>query len=158
MDANADPHVIAADLLPTPFSAAEIRDELRGGALFRIRVEAADGSVTERINRLIDGDDEGITTESWTADAEPTRRRSTWRELQEHAAFPAALARRSIEVLEHPLGRAELIRYDVADPDGDEVFWFSPAHPGMPVRYEISTADGVMRTTVVEITRDADRG
>ena len=36
MTENPDPHVVADGLLPTPFTAAEIRDALRGGAACRL--------------------------------------------------------------------------------------------------------------------------
>lgn len=155
MDENPDPHVVAAGLLPTPFTADEIRAALRGGAVIRIRTDAPDGTVTERINRFSDGDDVGaiLTIHPAAAPGAAVSKRVTWRELQAHAAFPAELTTVTTETVAHPLGRLECLRYDVRDDDGDTVFWFALAHPGMPVRYETTDAAGTTRTTVLAITR-----
>lgn len=156
MTENPDPHVVAEGLLPTPFTAAEIRDALRAGAVIRVRIEEPDGTTTERINRFSAGDDDGALLESHPADAPEAAKgaRVTWRELQAHAAFPADRTTVATEVIEHPLGRLECRRYDVADEDGGSVFWFALAHPGMPVRYETTDATGTTRTTVLAILTD----
>jgi len=75
----------------------------------------------------------------------------TWLELQQHAAFPGQLTQVSSETIEIPLGRLGCIRYDVREDAEVATFWFSPAHPGMPVRYE---SDGA-HTTVIEIMTTA---
>ena len=77
--------------------------------------------------------------------------RVTWLELQQHAAFPEQLTQVSSETIEVPLGRLDCIRYDVREDAEVATFWFSPEHPGMPVRYEAGGA----RTTVIEITTTA---
>ncbi|GAB6856133.1 hypothetical protein JCM13591A_02380 [Microbacterium xylanilyticum] len=155
MTENPDPHIVADGLLPTPFTAAEIRDALRGGATIRIRTEAPDGAATERVNRFSDGDADGATLTAHPADdpGSAVSKRVTWRELQAHAAFPAERTTVGSETIEHPLGRLECRRYAVRDDDGDTVFWFALAHPGMPVRYETTDAAGTTRTTVLAITR-----
>ncbi|WP_159577247.1 hypothetical protein [Microbacterium sp. 8M] len=155
MTENPDPHVVADGLLPTPFTAAEIRDALRGGATIRIRTDAPDSTVAERINRFSDGDEDGATLTSHPA-GDPGAagaKRVTWRELQAHAAFPAERTTVGSDTIEHPLGRLECRRYDVRDDDGDTVFWFALAYPGMPVRYETTDETGTTRTTVLAITR-----
>lgn len=57
--------------------------------------------------------------------------------------------------LETPLGVLECRRYDTSEaPDAPvESFWFSLAHPGMPVRYEVPVHGGVLRTTVLSVTQ-----
>ena len=155
MDATPDPHVIADGLLPTPFTAAEIRAALRGGAVIRIRTSLPDGRVEDRVNRFREGDGEGATLDRWSIDSpsEVSSSRVTWRELQAHAAFPADRTVARTETLaEHPLGRVRCLRYNVTDSDGGAIFGFSLAHPGMPVQYESTDADGTTRTTVQEIT------
>lgn len=154
MDESPDPHVVAEDLLPTPFTADEIREALRGGVAYRIRTEAPDGTVTERISRYSAGDDGGALLENHPVGAPEAAAggRVTWRELQAHAAFPADRTVASTETIDHPLGRLECLRYDVHGDDGDSVFWFALAHPGMPVRYASTDAAGTTRTTVLEIT------
>ncbi|REJ05715.1 hypothetical protein DY023_09010 [Microbacterium bovistercoris] len=149
-----DPHVLGPGLLPTPFSAAQIAASSRAGKEIRMRVELADGTTFERFSRFRDGDDEGATLEQWRADAADavSSRRVTWRELQEHAAFPVETTVASVDTVDLPLGRLECLRYDTAAADEPPAtFWFSPEHPGMPVRYEVRTDAGTSRTTVEEI-------
>jgi hypothetical protein len=155
----SDPHLLDADLLPTPFSADEIREGCPEGRTIRLLVEPAQGEPFERVNRFVDCDESGATLERWrlgadgSIDGEPERARTTWLDLQRHAAFPAEGATRSRETLELPIGRVECLRYDVrmSPPDNAPVatFWFALDHPGMPVRYEQPTGGGVDRTTMV---------
>ncbi|GAA1509929.1 hypothetical protein BJ978_001169 [Agromyces terreus] len=165
-DAARDPHVLGPGLLPTPFTADEIRAATGEGKTIVLLVEAPDGSRFERVNRFGDCDAEGATLEQWRLDAaggidgEATSERVAWRELQEHASFPAESTRRTTVTIETPLGRIECLRYEVGaaagESDADEpvaTFWFSPEHPGMPVRYEIPTPAGTMRTTAIAIER-----
>ncbi|MFC4138670.1 MULTISPECIES: hypothetical protein [unclassified Microbacterium] len=150
----ADPHLLGPGLLPTPFSADQIAASSRAGKQIRMRVEQPDGTTFERFSRFRDGDDEGATLEQWRADApdQVSSRRVTWRELQAHAAFPVDSTVASVETVDLPLGRLECLRYDTAAADEPPAtFWFSPGHPGMPVRYEVRTDVGTTRTTVEEI-------
>ena len=155
MDENPDPHIVAEGLLPTPFTANEIRAALRHGAVIRILDEAADGTSLERINRFSEGDDDGatLTSHALASPGAAVSKRVTWRDLQAHAAFPADRTVVATETIEHPLGRLACLRYDVGDDDGSAVFWFALAHPGMPVQYEATDAAGRTRTIVQEITR-----
>ncbi|MFY9714282.1 MAG: hypothetical protein WAK00_12475 [Microbacterium sp.] len=154
----SDPHVIGPGLLPTPFTAAEIRDATGAGKTIRLRVESPDGSTFERVNRFRETDAEGATLDRWNADSPDAVASGhvTWVELQSHAAFPAERTTVSTETLELPIGRVECLRYDTKDaPDAEtETFWFSTAHPGMPVRFDAPVGGGVIRTTVVSIERD----
>jgi hypothetical protein len=156
MDTN-DPHILGPGILPTPFTAAEIREETGSGTTIRLRIEHPDGTVGERMNRFRDTDAEGATLERWATDDPDAvvASRVTWAELQAHAAFPTDGTSVSTEALETPFGTLDCRRYDTAEEPGGPVasFWFSLAHPGMPVRFEVAVGGGVMRTTVVEITR-----
>ncbi|MBS1697842.1 MAG: hypothetical protein JST25_05490 [Actinobacteria bacterium] len=156
MDTGSDPHVMGEGLLPTPFTAEELRDALRGGVTIRLRVEAPDGTVTERVNRYSAGDDEGVLLENHPlgAPGEAVGGRVAWRELQAHAALPAHRTTITRETIEHPLGRLDCLRYDLHDDEGGAVFWFALAHPGMPVQYDTTDAAGTTRTTVQEIVAD----
>jgi len=163
-----DPHVLGPGLLPTPFTADEIRAATGAGKTIRLLVEQPDGERFLRVNRFVAVDAEGATLEQWRVDAaggvdgEVLSGQVTWHELQEHAAFPAELTTRSTATLEIALGDAaatslDCLRYEVRDvDDGDQVtrFWFALAYPGMPVRYEIPTPAGVLRTTVTAIEVD----
>ncbi|MGW9631841.1 hypothetical protein ACWGST_14160 [Agromyces sp. NPDC055520] len=163
----SDPHLLGPGLLPTPFTADEIRSASGAGKLIRILVEQPDGERFERINRFSDCDADGAMLERWLVAAdggvegEVSSGRVTWRELQGHAAFPADRTTVVEETLELPIGRVECLRYDTRDEAGDgdereadvaaETFWFARAFPGMPVRYESPTPVGVVRTTVLAV-------
>jgi len=160
-----DAHVLGPDLLPTPFTAAEIREALGAGVTITLFVESPDGTEHERVHRFAQTDAEGATLSAWFTHApdDVVVSRVTWRELQEHAAFPRAQTTITDEELELPLGRLACRRYEIADAPGApvETYWFSPAHPGMPVRYEVPLDGGVLRTTVRSIrpiSTDADSG
>ncbi|MCD5345625.1 hypothetical protein PX701_00020 [Agromyces sp. H3Y2-19a] len=156
----SDPHVLGPGLLPTPFTADEIRAASGVGKLIRLLVELPGGERFERVNRFSGCDPEGATLEQWRLDAAGdvdgavTNERVTWLELQEHAAFPADHTERTTEVIESPLGTLECLRYATRHGDAGSsvsVFWFAPGYPGMPVRYEVPTPSGVVRTTVVSV-------
>ncbi|HWV47929.1 MAG TPA: hypothetical protein VN035_00610 [Microbacterium sp.] len=158
-DAEPDAHLLGPGLLPTPFTADEIRRATGGGKTIRIRIDNPDGSRTLRVNRFRETDADGATLDRWTAgptgivEGEITSSRVTWLDLQRHAAFPSDRTVLSTETLDLPIGRVECLRYEVrstADAEPD-TFWFSVAHPGMPVQYETAVDSGIQRTTVIAI-------
>ncbi|SFR66348.1 hypothetical protein SAMN05428970_0020 [Agromyces sp. CF514] len=163
--AGPDPHVLGPGLLPTPFTADEIRAASGAGKTIGLVVELPSGERFERVNRFVDCDAEGATLEQWRLDAagdvdgDVASGRVTWRDLQEHAAFPAEHTTRSGVTLELVLGgeavALDCLRYEVRHGVGDDVqvtrFWFALAYPGMPVRYEVPTPTGLARTTVTAI-------
>lgn len=144
----SDPHILGPGLLPTPFTAEEIRTATGRGKTIRIRIDLPDGSIATRVNRFSETDADGATLERWSlADrSDVSADRVTWLDLQRHAAFDTATTTVSTETLVLPLGELTCLRYETAD----GTFWFSPGHPGMPVRYE---SDGVS-TTVESIEHD----
>jgi hypothetical protein len=145
---TSDPHILGPGLLPTPFTADEIRDATGSGTTIHLLLEGPDGPLGENINRFHDTDAEGATLDRWSP-ADPkavVSDRVTWLDLQGHAAFDAETTTMATESLTTPLGDLTCRRYDTAD----GTFWFSSAHPGMPVVYE---SEG-MRTTVLSIERD----
>jgi hypothetical protein len=143
-----DPHLLGPGLLPTPFTADEIREATGAGKTIRLLLEGPDGPLGEHVNRFHDTDAEGATLDRWNATDPKTvvSHRVTWLELQGHAAFDAETTSVSTVSLTSPLGDLTCRKYET----GDGVFWFSIAHPGMPVQYE---SDG-MRTTVLAIELD----
>lgn len=145
---TTDPHLLGPGLLPTPFTADEIRDATGSGKTIRLLLEGPDGPLGEHVNQFTDTDAEGATLERWAADDPKAvvSHRVTWAELQGHAAFDAGTTSVSTVSVRTPLGDLTCRRYDTED----GVFWFSLAHPGMPVQYE---SDG-LRTTVLSITQD----
>lgn len=145
---SPDPHVLGPGLLPTPFTAAEIRDATGAGKLIRLQLDGPDGPLGEHVNRFRETDAEGATLDRWAV-ADPravVSNRVTWLELQGHAAFDAGTTSVSTVSLSSPLGELTCRRYDTED----GVFWFSIAHPGMPVLHE---SEG-LRTTVLSIEHD----
>lgn len=145
---DSDPHLLGPGLLPTPFTADEIRDATGAGRLIRLLLEGPDGPMGEHVNRFSDTDEEGATLARWAAEdpSAVVSNRVTWAELQGHAAFDADTTSVSTVRLSTPLGELTCRRYDT----DDGVFWFSIDHPGMPVQYE---SDG-LRTTVLSIELD----
>ncbi|WP_051159361.1 hypothetical protein [Agromyces subbeticus] len=163
----SDPRVLGPGLLPTPFTADEIRRASGTGKTIRLLVEEPGGQRYERVNRFSNCDDQGATLERWRVaadggvDGEVSTARVTWHELQGHAAFPIERTTVTDEVLELPIGRLACRRYGVhgdepGEPDESadaaaETFWFAASHPGMPVRYEVPTPAGTQRTTVIAV-------
>lgn len=150
-----DAHILGPGLLPTPFTAAEIRAATGAGITIRLFVESPDGSRHERFNRFEQTDADGATLRAWFADNpdDVVTSRTTWADLQQHAAFPADHTTVTTEAIDIPLGHLVCTRYDTSDgPDAPmETYWFSPDHPGMPVRYEVPLDGGMLRTTVMSV-------
>ncbi len=143
----SDARVLGPDLAPTPFTADEIREASPDGRVLLVRTQI-DGMVTYHSDRFSAGDADGcdltqVVTDAWGAPVdEPRTSRVTWRELQEHAAFPAAATTIEGERIATPLGELDCLRYEVRRDRGTATFWFAIDHPGMPVRYR--TADGAL--------------
>lgn len=143
--------------LPTPFSADEIRSATSDGHVVDTVTETDGAVASRRRTTFFDNDEAGVTIRSEMFDADgaplgdPMTFRTEWVDLQGHASFPAAVATRSWETIDTPLGRRECVRYDV-NADDAMTFWFAVDHPGMPV-VMTATADGsVTTTTIVAIT------
>jgi hypothetical protein len=151
-------HRLRPDHLPTPFTAAEIRDASVPGRETRSLVECAGADPVIRATRFISGDADGGYRDTWmeTPDGrrlgEPERAHSTWLQLQEHASMPADRTRIDEETFEVPAGRFDGWRYTRTDEDGVNSFWFARSAPGMPLRYEQRAGDDVVfRSTVIDI-------
>lgn len=152
-----DPHVLGPGLLPTPFTADEIRQGCPDGRLIRLRIEADGRLVAFRTNRFSAGDAEGATLESRRFSADGTETgpaeadRVTWRQLQAHAAFPADSTTRIAETIETALGTKACLRYTRVDGDEVSTFWFATSAPGMPIRFESAKGGRVTsRVTMIE--------
>lgn len=150
------PHVIVPGHAPTPFTADEIRTATYDGKTCRIRVTAADGSVTFRVNTFTSCDAEGALLTRQAQDSsgsplgDPDASRVAWLDLQRHASFPAEATTIDEVVLEGPLGIRHCLRYAVVDGEETDVFWFATDLPGMPIRTESRVAgDLVVWTEVV---------
>jgi hypothetical protein len=155
---DADSREIGPGLLPTPFSAAEIRAGCPAGRTIRLLVESASGPDVVRTSRYVQVDTEGAEIEDTvsTLDGQPlgeTRTsRASWRDLQAHAAFPVDATVVADDELTLPLGVIACRLYTMTDGDRVHRFWFSSAHPGMPVRYSSEESGAV----VSRVTMEAD--
>lgn len=152
-----DPHVLGPGLLPTPFTADQIRAGCPDGRLIRLLVEIDGQEPFLRTNRFVGGDAEGSTIESQrlALDGRPLSEieaaRTTWQQLQAHASFPAATTTRTAETIETPLGSNDCLRYIQTDGATVSTFWFAASAPGMPIRYESEESGRVTsRVTMIE--------
>jgi hypothetical protein len=142
----SDSRVLGDGLVPTPFTADEIRAGCPDGHWPLVRTER-DGAASFHRNGFEQGDEAGCTLTSVVTDAsgrpsgEVLRQRATWLELQAHAAFPADRTTVVPERIRLAFGERECLRYDVTGDGGTSTFWFALDHPGMPVRH--SSGGGV---------------
>ena len=127
-------------MLPTPFTAEQIRAEWVVGFRLTLRRWVPAGERLERW-RVVAADADGVEIENATVDAdgnvvgEPVTRRSSWTELRDHASFPAVEATRSRATRSTALGKLEGWLYAVAGPEAgmtSELF-FADSLPGAPV-------------------------
>lgn len=156
MTEDTDPRVLEPGTAPTPFTAEEIRDGCRAGKTIRVRIEVVGEEPMLRQNRYLELDDEGATLERTllSLDGSPTGKpeadRVTWRDLQSHASFPAAVTTIEPERIETPMGELDCLRYTVRDGALEKVFWFATTLPGMPVRTVTRDhGEAVMTVTMV---------
>lgn len=155
-----DPRIVRPGTLPTPFSAADIRDATVDGLTLVIKSTPREGDPTLRRTTFVACDDQGVLRSFVPIDAtgaeqaEVETAYATWPELQGHAVFDEASATRVEETRQTRLGIFECLRYDVRDDDGVSVFWFAHDHPGMPLVYELRGTDGTVHVLVevVEIS------
>ena len=149
-------HRLRPDHLPTPFSAAQIRQGCPAGRTIRMREESPGEPPAFRTIRFVEVDADGAVHEYQPTDeegrpmGEPSRRRSTWLDLQRHASQPADATTVDEVELTLPFGAFPCWLYSVQTPDARRLFWFAKELPGMPVQVE-EWVDGVLtgRSTMV---------
>ena len=150
-----DANRIQPDHLPTPFSAADIRAGCPVGRTIQLQREAAGGELTFLRIRFVQVDDDGAVQEFQSTDSEglpigePTRRRSSWLDLQHHASQPASTTVIDEVDLELPFGTEACWRYTVSAGDGSATFWFAKARPGMPVQVDERVGGELVSRSVV---------
>jgi hypothetical protein len=138
-------------ILMRPFTAEEIRAEWVPGLQLLIR-RSFPGETRDERWTVVSADEEGAEIEYATiADdgsivGEPSVSRSSWSELRDHAAFPAAHSSREWVSRSTALGDFEGWLYRVADPSAAAVqeFFFVPSLPGAPVQMRILEGDEVV--------------
>jgi hypothetical protein len=151
-----DPYLAEPGHLPTPFTADQLREGCPDGRTLLVRTEPAGQEAHERVVRFVEGDADGVVqvrSESGPGGSvgpELGRSRSTWRELQAHASYPAGRTTRERVRLEHPLGDLDCLRYTMGDGDAVDQAWFDVDRPGMPVLLESRRgADLLVRVVVL---------
>jgi hypothetical protein len=138
-------------ILKRPFTAEEIREEWIEGLRLLMRRSSPEGEVVERWT-VVASDPEGVDIEFVTLDgdgqvsADPEVRRSSWIELRDHAAFPAATSSREWTSRSTALGSFEGWLYRVPDEKTGTVseFFFVPEFPGAPVQMRILNGEEIM--------------
>lgn len=151
---SSDEHVLGPGMVPTPFSATEIREGCPAGRTVVVRVEDDDG-VRHRLSRFARVTHEGATYERADCDAagvvagEVAALPLTWLDLQAHASFPEAVTVRDAVDLEFDLGSEECWRYTVSGEDDVTTFWFSRSRAGMPVKVTSQRGAQLLSTTVM---------
>lgn len=152
-----DSHILHPDHTPTPFTAEEIRAASPAG--YTVETITEQGGVVSRRRTVFSTVDEQRTVmlmtpvdERGDPVGESRAVEATWTDLQAHASFPAEITTVRHDTIDTPLGTIDCLRYDVASDDHTNTFWFSPDHPGMPVRLTSDALNGPT-TTVVSITR-----
>ena len=157
-DLTNDPYRMQADHLPTPFTADAIRAVTPAGYTVETETEAIGEVAARHRIEFTEVDDERAVMVSTPIDesgepvGDPRANTADWLDLQAHASFPAGITTITDDTIETPLGTLNCRRYDVRGDDHTNTFWFSPSHPGMPVRFT-SDADHAPTTTVTAIHR-----
>ena len=155
MSLPPDENRIRPDHLPTPFSAADIRAGCPLGRTIQVQSEAPGGELTFRQIRFVEVDTDGAVQEFQPTDAtglpigEPTRHRSSWLDLQQHASQPAAVTVIDEVELALPFGTEACWRYTVNGRDECVTFWFAKGRAGMPVQVEQRVGGEVVSRSVV---------
>lgn len=155
-----DPHRLRPDHHPTPFTAAEIRDNSRPGRLVRSLVVRRGVEPYVRVMRVVSADADGGERDFWTETpdgrplTEPEREHSTFLELQGHASMPAGSTTIDEETIDIPAGRYACLRYTRVDGDTVDTFWFAKSAPGAPMRFEQRVGgELVFSSTAIEDVR-----
>jgi hypothetical protein len=150
------------DQVPTPFSSEDLRIGCAPGRSNTYRVEAAGETprliTTTWLGHDADGGEAAFSSlalDGTPLDA-PAHRRTDWRELQAHAAYPEGATTIEEASAETPAGEFDAWLYTVERRDGREPTveraWFAKDLPGPPV-LRIDEVEGreVFRMTLIEV-------
>lgn len=134
----------ASDHAPRPFTAEQIRDATKAGAVWTYEVRQLRKPVVHQVTTVTAAGAEGATFQQVTynqggeAIGDPAVSTATWAELVAHATFPAAATTVSDTTVETPAGAFEAWLYEVAAPEKKQTkrFYFAKKRPGAPVLFE----------------------
>jgi hypothetical protein len=151
-------HRLRPDHLPTPFSAAQIRDGCRLGRTIHLREEVPGEEVTYRRVVFTEVTAEASVQELQATDAdghpvgEATQGTSTWLDLQRHASQPADTTSVAEVSLTLPFGEHDCWLYTARRGEAEVRFWFAKDLPGMPVQIEEWVDGALTGRTVMTAT------
>jgi hypothetical protein len=144
--ARAEPPAPAPAMLPTPYTAEQIREAWQPGFSVEMRTREAGVDSSQRMT-VLSATAEAATIRVETLDASgapsaPASESSAkWSELREHALFEASRATRERAECRSPLGAMPGWRYQTHAANGDALaMCFADATPGPPVEYETTRA------------------
>jgi hypothetical protein len=146
-----DASPVDPSILPRPFTAEQIREEMHVGFTVDVGQTTSEGEVLTRWT-VIAADAEGVEIEYATLDAagrvtgEREVERSLWIELRDHATFPVETSVREEVTRETTLGTLDGWLYTVHDEEAGAVteFFFARELPGAPVYMRTTRGDQVM--------------
>ena len=151
----------AGEVLPTPFTAEQIRVGCQAGTQVIYRIKMTGQPPIQQFMLFSDGDEVNATIESWaeSANGEALGPRGTsvtpWTELRDHALL-AAGSTRVHEVFATEQGELEGWHYtehvDDARGKGTKELWFDQRFPGPPALL-VETIDGVETMRMEMIAR-----
>jgi hypothetical protein len=146
-----DEHRLEPDRLPTPFSAAQIRESSAPGRAYRYRVEPPDATPYVDRWEFTGGDFEEAERSRWTEELDGTVRdqpelvRSTWVDFQSHASYPEDRTTIAVGSVTTPAGTFDCWVYTITSDDGSvSRASFARGLPGPPVLLETEARSEVI--------------
>jgi hypothetical protein len=152
--------VAKVEILPRPFTAEQIRDEWVVGFNLTMLRKKYERDVYQRWT-VVAANADSLQIEYVTVDADgepvavPVVRSTTWVELRDHAAFPAASATREEVTRDTPLGTLDGWLYTVREDQQGTVteYFFAKQYPGAPVQTR-TTREGEFVMDLSQIERN----
>lgn len=149
----------AADILPFPYSADEIRHAWQQGLVLTVETVSPQGTQRQRWTvRSADAEGADIEYANLTADGsvagEPAVQRATWTELRDHATFAAATASRQKVQRKTALGKLNGWLYTVVDEAAGTTteLFFADGMAGAPTTM-VMHKDGVEMMSMRQVER-----
>jgi hypothetical protein len=163
-DAVAPASPPAEEMLPTPYTAEQIRDAMPVGTTLKFVTEEAGKPAVTSLWTVVAADAETGTFrfQELAPDGTPAgvAEESTfpWADLRDHALFPAAGGRRVDSEHETPAGRFRTLYYEVTtQAEGQTTvsrYHFAVDHPGPPVWMQVEQS-GEVALTMTLVARSA---
>lgn len=150
---HADSPAPDSAMLPTPYSAEQIREAWRPGFRVEMRTIESGAETRSRMTVIAATAEAGtIRAEQLGASgevSEPPREFTTkWSELRDHASFEAAKATRERAECHSQLGAMLGWRYSTTSENGDALsMCFADATPGPPVEHETRREGALLSRT-----------